>query len=112
MLRGFTLAIHWACLCFVFTYRSGLSDDPCLRNALAELYSTLYGRLTPPCISQVCTSYHRYCMSCVYKSVYLVFIQFVNSSIRFVVHVTILLALVLQSKLSVRVGSTLMNNFD
>ena len=33
--------------------RSGLSEDPCLRNALAGLYSTLYGRLTPPCISQV-----------------------------------------------------------
>ena len=36
-----------------YLYRSGLSEDPCLRNALAGLYSTLYGRLTPPCISQV-----------------------------------------------------------
>ena len=38
---------------YLIMCRSGLSDDACLRNALAGLYSTLYGRLTPPCISQV-----------------------------------------------------------
>ena len=44
----------------LYSYRSGLSDDPCLRNALAQLYSTLYGRLTPPCISQVHHCMHIY----------------------------------------------------
>ena len=41
----------------LFSCRSGLSGDACLRNALAGVYSTLYGRLTSPCISQVFSVY-------------------------------------------------------